>query len=180
MTPRKIKLYSDLIATWVAVVGALGSGAFALVQYYSNSSAERVKATLAYVERFNRSPVFNARLRLERFWDKRAEVVFQNNRRGEKVLTDFVVKSVRESGQAGDIAIVVEFFEDLHVCTCGEVCDETSAKRFFSKYAFDFHGLLFPYVADQRRRLKDNAFGHGLESFAKALGKTNGTLSCRV
>ena len=74
MTPRTIKLYSDLIATWVAVVGALASGAFAVVQYYSNSSAERVKTTLAYVERFNRPPVFDARLRLEGFWEKRAEV----------------------------------------------------------------------------------------------------------
>jgi hypothetical protein len=178
----KIKLYSDLFATWVAIIGAGVSGTFALVQYYSNSSAERAKVALEYVERFNRSPLQDARSRLEKFWDKRAEAVFARTKAGDKELTDFVVKTVRGSRLTGDIDLVVEFFEDLHACTCGKVCDEALAKRFFGKYSFDFYGLMFPYLTDQRRRLKDNSFGRGIESFAKAqsTGRMDAEVSCRV
>jgi len=155
---------------------------FALVQYYDKSSAARAKVSLEYVERFNRPPLQDARSRLEKFWDKRAEEVFAKNQVSEKALADFLINNVRKFNLNGDIELVVEFFEDLHTCTCEKVCDEALAKRFFGKYSFDFYGLMFPYLADQRRRLNDQSIGLGIELFAKTqrTRSIDVDLSCRV
>lgn len=169
-----------IIAILVAILGSLGGGIFAILQYYEGYSAKQTKATLEYLERFNRVPLQEARLRLENFWDIRAEIVFARNSASEKELADYVVKSVRESGLVGDIALVVQFFEDLHTCTCEKLCDEALAKSFFAKYAYDFYGLLFPYLVDQRRRLRDESFGWGVEKFGKtqAAGQSGTALVC--
>lgn len=171
---EKLKLYSNLVATWVAIIGALAGGVLALVQYHNNSQAERVKVTLSYVERFNRSPLQEARSKLLAYWDThaasaRAAYEARAGKDGEKWLGDYVVRSVYEAGLTDEIALVVDFFDDLYVCTCGGLCDIKTAEQFFWRHSFEIYGLMHPYILHQRDRLNDksNSFASGIESIFK-------------
>lgn len=138
----------------------------ALVEYRDESSAERVKETLEYVDRYNRDAIQEARLTIEKILDPKAEKIFKRTNAGE---TTFLIKEIRENKLEDDFSLLFHFFENLHACTCAKLCDETTVRRFFAKDAYDHWGFAYPYIADQRGRLKDESFGRGIESIAKSL-----------
>ena len=181
-TINNFKAWSDVIATWVTIIGVFIGGVFALIQHYDKASSERVKTTLDYVQRFNKDPLQKARIRLEEFWNEQAESVFGKTANSEKELAEFIVTTIRNNKLGKDMALLIEFFENLHACICGKLCDEDTAKRFFGKYSFDFYGLFFPYLEEQRQRLKDESFAIGVESLAKSYktGKTVFDFSCKL
>lgn len=165
---EKLKLWSDVIATWVTIIGAFAGGLIALMQYFDKSTSERVKETLEYVDRYDKEPLQSSRSRLEDFWSPRAEKVFEKQKAGERELYDFMNSTIRKNGLEHDINLLIDFFERLRTCTCANLCDEATVRRFFAKEAYDLHGSVFPYVSEQRLRLKDKSIGVALESLAKS------------
>lgn len=168
---ENIKLWSDVIGTWVAILGAFAGGIFAVIQYTDKLSSERVQESLKYVERFNENPLLQATIRLENFWNPKAEIVFQKQAAGEQVLSVYLDAEIRQNGLENEVSQLASFFENLRTCTCGKVCDGATTRQFFGKQAFDLHGVLFPYLKEQRRRLNDPSFGVGMELLAKNFKK---------
>lgn len=162
---EKIKLLSDVIATWVTIIGAFAGGIFALIQYTDQVSSARVQETLKYVERFNKEPLQNASARLEAFWNQRAEKVL-NPVEGEQALSTYINSEIRNNKLEKDTALLLSFFDSLRTCTCAKLCDEGTTRQFFGKQAYDFHGLYHPYIVSQRNNLRDTSFGAGVESLA--------------
>jgi len=121
-----------------------------------------------------------ARSRVESFWGANTEAVFKESNESEKALAAYVLYSIRTQGLVNDTELIIEFFEDINICTRAKLCDEATAIRFFGKRSFDFFGLNFPYIAEQRHRTKDNSFGCGVESFKKSYrtGKSIDQFSC--
>lgn len=165
---EKLKLVSDIAGTWVAIIGALASGIVGLWQYHNNSLADRAKTTLQYVERFNQPGLVASRRQLSNFGDHRAEEVFAKLEAGEAQLSEYIIRIVKTDDLAEHIDSIADLFDDLHACTCGKACDFAMAKRFFGKPAQEIYGLFYPYIANQRTRLKDKTYGAALEAFARA------------
>ena len=166
---EKLKTWSDVIGTWVTIIGALTGGGFALVQYTDQIASARVQETLKYVERFSSDPLQKASMHLDAFWNPRAEEVFNKSAEGETVLFKYLNSAIRDNHNhlEGDTNRLLAFYETLRTCTCAKLCDNESTVKFFGKQAFDSYGILFPYISSQRDRLKDNSFGTGMESLAK-------------
>lgn len=163
----RIKTLSDIIATWVTILGVFAGGIFGLIQYVEKSKGERVKATLDYVDRYNKSPLLEAQTQLNEFWNARAADVFAQQKAGEAQLSAYVDGAIREHRLESNVELLVSFFENLRACTCAELCDQATVNRFFDKHAYDWHGLLYPYLAKQRERLCDPTFGESLGLLAK-------------
>jgi len=179
---RKFKYWSDIAAIWVTILGVFFGGISAFIEYSDKLYSDRIKVTLEYVTRFNSAPLREARSKVEQFWDTNAETVFKKSDESEEALRTFVVDSIRNQELADDTELIIEFFEDIHVCVHAKICDETTAIRFFGKQSYDFYGINFPYIAEQRRRTKDEFFGCGVESFKKSYktGKSIYQFSCTL
>ncbi len=165
---ERLKLWSDIIATWVTIIGVFSGGIFAVLQYADRASAERVRETLQYVEKYNEGPLLQARTRLENFWNPRAEEIFAKQRQGEGMLYAYLDTGIRRNRLEGDASLLNAFFDNLRTCTCAKLCDLATVERFFGKEAADLNGLLFPYAAEQRKRLNDASIGASLELLAKS------------
>ena len=57
---------------------------------------------------------------------------------------------------------ILEFFDELNICAEAKLCDEKTAIRFFGKYAWDFSGLMKPYVFHLREAYHDPMIGIGI------------------
>ena len=165
---ERLKLWSDIIATWVTIIGVFSGGIFAVLQYVDRASGERVRETLQYVEKYNEGSLLQARIRLENFWNPRTEEVFAKQRQGERALYAYLDAAIRRNRLEGDASLLNSFFDNLRTCTCANLCDLATVERFFGKDAFDLNGLLFPYAAEQRKRLNDASIGASLELLAKS------------
>jgi len=174
---EKIKLISDVIATWITILGAFAGGIFALIQYTDQVSSGRVQETLKYVERFNKEPIQNAAARLELFWSKRAENVL-NPTGGVQTLSSYINSEISKNGLENDIAPLLSFFDSLQTCTCAKLCDVGTTLQFFGKQAYDIHGMYHPYIVSQRASLRDNSVGTGVEALARSYKNRNMNTYC--
>jgi hypothetical protein len=158
----------EIVAIWVTVLGAFVGAGWALMQNADKMHGERVKETLGYVDRFNKAPFDAIRQRFDQFWDPRAEEVFAKTRAGEKELYDYLNTTLRANDFQKDITTMAGIFENLRACACADLCDAKTVQHFFAKEAFDFYGMVAPYIFEQRKRLKDPSFGAGLEVIARS------------
>lgn len=169
-TMEKLKLWSDVISTWVTIIGAFAGGTFALVQYLDQASSARVQETLRYVERFNKEPLQKVTMHLEEFWNARAEKVLKPVG-GEQALATYINSEIGNNKLENDTSLLFSFFDSLQACTCAKLCDEDTMHQFFGKHAYNFHLLYYPYIAEQRKNLRDASFGVGVEALARSYKK---------
>jgi len=174
---RKAKTYSDLIATWVTILGAFGGAGWALHEYRAKVHDEEVAATLRYAQQYNTTPMWEVRGRLETFWSPRANDVFEATAKGDDVISDYVVKTLETDKAAqADTVATIDFFAGLGTCLCAGLCDFKSAVQLFGKDADDFFGLNFPYIRGQRQRLRDKNYAAGLAAIVIAYRDHQGSI----
>lgn len=159
----------EIIGIWVESLGVLAAALLGIQQYRENSRAEQVDITLKYLERFQEDRIFSARSQLENAWNARRDEVFALLQQpdGETALSQFLEKTIADNGLEPAIATVMDFFDGLQACTTSGLCDQDTALRFFGKYAYDFHGLLAPHIALQRKQLRDPQIGSGVDYFSR-------------
>lgn len=162
------KSWSAIAAVWVTILGSLGGGIFALVQYRDRLHQEQVKETLAYVERYDQEPWRGARTGLEQLGEREAQALFREQAGGQCRLYGHTDRVLRKARQEENIRLLLAFYEKLAACTCADICDARSVGRFFGLEADDLHGFIAPYLFAQRRHLKDDNYGLALEAFARS------------
>ncbi|NBY23205.1 MAG: hypothetical protein EBQ73_10370 [Gammaproteobacteria bacterium] len=69
------------------------------------------------------------------------------------------------------MTVILEFFDELNICTEANLCDEKTAVRFFGKYAWDFSGLMKPYIVQLRSEYHDPMIGMGILRIGHAFWK---------
>ncbi|HUN76604.1 MAG TPA: hypothetical protein VMU40_18970 [Steroidobacteraceae bacterium] len=114
---RAVKAYSDLIATWVTILGAFVGGIWALGEYRDKVRDDEVAATLRYQQQYNTTPMWEIRGRLETFWESRSKDIFDATAKGENVISDYVVKTLGADKTAlADTGATIDFFAGLGTC----------------------------------------------------------------
>ena len=166
---RAVKAYSDLIATWVTILGAFVGGIWALGEYRDKVRDDEVAATLRYQQQYNTTPMWEIRGRLETFWESRSKDIFDATAKGENVISDYVVKTLGADKTAlADTGATIDFFAGLGTCLCAGLCNPQSAIQLFGKDADDFYELNYPYIQAQRKNLRDQNYAAGLTIIATA------------
>ena len=166
----KLKIWSEIIAIWVTVVGIFVGGTFALVEYYDNKKSDQIRVTLNYVDRFNKAPILDVRSRIDSFWYARSKTIFKKADAGEDELIQFILNTIQENELEKDTDLLISYYDGIEICTCGKLCDPVTVKRYFSKQAYDLYGLYYPYLVQKRNELKDETYGLALELVAGSHG----------
>lgn len=167
---ERVKIVSDILATWVAIVAAITSGWFALWEYHSNSRADRVKTTIGFSDVFRSDSYMPARAALSQYGAQHANELFAKSAMGDEHLSLYVIDTINKEGLAKDISVVIGFFDELHACSCGKACDTELSVRLFGRDSRLFFANFYPYIAQQRIKLRNNEYGLGVEYFAKSYG----------
>ena len=159
----------EIIGIWVEALGVVTAAVLGIQQYRENSQADKVNITLKYLDRFQEERIFKARGDLDAAWNARREEVFALLQQpdGEAKLAAFLEKTIADGSLDPAIGTVMDFFDELQACTTSGLCDRDTAIRFFGKYAYDFHGLLAPHIALQRKELRDVQIGSGVDFFSR-------------
>ena len=170
MSIDRVKIISDIVATWVGLVGLLVGGAFGLVQYIEKEQADRVKATMDLHSRFNNSVIFDLHKRLTSVWaDRLDQLVSQTE--SAAVTPDgwpkYVNTVVLEERLGPEVAALVDFYEAVQICAENKVCDRSTAYAFFGVDARRFYLLHLPYIEQLRNKRKDLTYGRKLEAFVQ-------------
>lgn len=177
---HKIKQISDMISVWVGILSLIAGGIWGIFEYLDRKQQGRVAETLAYVDRYNDSPMYGARKRIEMIW-------FEKGDEAKKVLlfgdakkwTEFVLKLVSAHRLRSDILTMLEFYELIAVCTKEKICDTNTAYSFFGPQALSFKNQHIRYIKWLRGDLRDESIGRELQRFANNYRKfrtTPGTL----
>lgn len=162
---KNFKDWADLLSKWVTIIGAIAAGLFAVAQYLEKAQAERVKASLEYIQQYDGGVLKAAEIRLEDYSNLWRKELLGPMSDQEKY--DFLVSSIRLNGLQGDLKVLLEFYEKIQVCTCTKICDGTVFRRFLGRKAYNLRGFAMPYIKEKREELKDPSIGRGLDLLGK-------------
>jgi hypothetical protein len=166
---KAAKTWSDLIATWVTIGGALVGGIWALHEYSDKIHDDEVAATLRYEQRYNATPLWDIRSRLEAFWSPRTSEVMDAANKADDALSDYVLKALAGDKVAhADTMATIDFFAGLGACLCAGLCDSPTAIQVFGREADDFYELNHSFIITQRQQLRDDTYAAGVAAVASA------------
>lgn len=154
----------ELLAVWMESIGVLVAAIFAIQQYTDNSAAEQVNKTLSYIDRFHADDVGDAREKFEKVFDERKDEIFKvsSGSDADTQFPQYLDRVVAEQELEIPLHKILEFFDELNICAEAKLCDEKTAIRFFGKYAWDFSGLMKPYIFHLREEYHDPMIGIGI------------------
>lgn len=171
MKLNDFKTVSDIASAWFGLLALLAGGGFAVFQYLEKDKADRVKETLSYLERYNKSPILDARQRLLVAWRAHdAELVSSITKPTGSAdeYRQLVLHVIETEALYLSIIPLVDFYDSLQVCSNAKVCDPATAKQFFLRDARTFYTLHYPLIEAERSGRKDPRFAVALEAFASA------------
>lgn len=162
-TKWSIKTLSNLIATWVAILAAV----FAICQYEHNLTAEKVKETLKYVDQFNSGQVLKNRLQVEKFVERHIGD-FNRAPNSEEAYSTIIMDMIKHDRMSESVDTIVNFFDNVYICTRSKLCDEETTMRFFGLYNHQLKATFHPYIMERRKSLFNKSIGCGVESIAES------------
>lgn len=155
------------VSSIVGIIAILVGGAFAAYKHLQAGKADSINGTLAYVERYHKSPIYDVRMKLENVWVRHEEQLITKLQGDDQEYEQFVLKVVGDEKLEADIFALVSFFESVQTCMHTKVCDEVTAKSFFCGDAVSFFHLHYRFIARERSRRNDPALAELLERFSK-------------
>ena len=162
---KKWKTWSDLIVTWITLIGTLTGAVYALFQYIDNTRADRAKETLKFVERFESDRMYASRQRVDAALQKLEGELINNYKKGEAVYSDCLNAGIKDSAISHDLDQIFDFYDQLQACSLSSLCDKDISLRFFGKYAFDLVGTIYPYMEQQQKQFGDAQYGSGIKFY---------------
>lgn len=170
MPLARIKLISDILASWVGVAALLGGGIFGIQQYLVKEEGDRVKETLNFLDRYHQEPFVSSRMKIYQAWHK--------YRHDERRITDaavfdeaafrtFINETIKTEELTTSIDLVTDFYAALEICVTANVCDEDLALLLFHTDAMAHFNRHFPYIESLRIDQNDPDVASRLEHFKR-------------
>ena len=166
---ERAKLVTDIATPWIGTVALIGAGIFSMFQYLENEKGNRVKETLTFLDRYNKTPFLDARRNISIMWEKNAEkrdVLLKAKPFPESEFDALVIKIIGDEKLQLDMSLTIEFFESLEVCVKKNICDADTAIQFFQPEAIAFYRLYLAHIESLRTQHTPR-YGIGLEKFTE-------------
>lgn len=166
-TLEQLKLRVEIVAIIVTMLGAIGAGAYALMQYVENARAARAKETLHFVEVSVRDSLSSSRVYIDGVIeamqgqkDNKANSILET--KDEHVYKKHITDSLNGRDVIRNLNAIFEFYDQLYSCNAVYLCDEDISLRFFGKYAYDLIGVIYPFVMEKRIEYHDGKYAEGI------------------
>lgn len=153
----------SIVQVFAIVVGA----AFATYKYLETEKSTRTKESLAFLDRYHKNPIYDARISLEKVWAGREDELRTKLNDSDGIYEAYILRTIKDNHIEVDIFTLVAFFESLQACTTSKICDKDTAKTFFCNDATSFFHLHYRFLNTIRAKRNDTNFSHLLEVFAK-------------
>jgi hypothetical protein len=161
---------ADGLVPWLQLGFGIVAGLFAVQQYLDHVADDRVAKVLAFVERYNKDRMLQARLDVEAAWRVNEDLVLNVLGATSDELPDKMgglVNGIIEANQLEqNLEIIFGFFDELAICANRKICDPRTTKEFFGTAATELYHEHYCYLQRRRERTADNRIGWGLEWFA--------------
>jgi hypothetical protein len=167
-----IELALKLVAAAIAIFGV---ARFFVDRAHERELAARGEA-LTMIERYGGAELRESREPLFDFWLARPEVVahLEGNAISPRAYRSFLVMAFDSDQQSralySGVYTLSSFFDQAFFCFDSEVCDAEMMRRYFCPIAGSLDRLYGPVLGEIRERSGYDAFGSGIEGFARACG----------
>ena len=156
MTLENKKHLSDMLVSWIGVIGVITAGVWSINEYIDNGIKNRTQETLKYVHIFNSGEMFKAQRNVASRWNKEAGKIKALREAGdEEALADFVVSVASKEEMFHDIWLIIDFFESLATCVSQSLCEKNSALSFFGDRAKRFYLTHYHYIEEVKELSED-------------------------
>jgi phosphate/sulfate permease len=165
------KTISEIVASWVAIVGLSCAGVFAIIEYLDHKEEVRIERTLKFASEFGSAHLLDSRVTLNEIWVQHYPAVIdiltkrEDQNEINRKYSEFVNRVIEERGLQADMAKVMEFLEGFAVCVESALCDESMARSFVGPYGRGFFRTYYPYICKLRKTRNDESIGAKLERF---------------
>lgn len=171
-----IKVVTEIIGVWVTVIGLASAGVFALYEYSEYKKTERLKNTLEMLKTFNSDRISAAKLRVLNSELKSSDSIRKLLLTKENVDSKYrsaILERINGDNLGNDISEIINFLENVAMCSKSGICEKESADAFFKNYGRNFFRTYYPYICSERVKWNSNAFALVLERFYNG-GDTKG------
>jgi hypothetical protein len=171
MSAETVKLHSDIISTWLSIIGIILGGGYGLYQYMEKEKGDRIATTLAFLERYNKSPVADARERLENVWldyDDEQLKILANKNTASTEHPKFVLGVIGSKQLGRDITTMESFYSSLEVCIENNICEESVAASFFANDAKSFFDQHYAFIDKTRKEHHNPDYGTLVSKLARS------------
>lgn len=165
-----LKTISDIVSAWVGLAAIVFGGSFAAYQYLEKESDDRVKATLELLDRYQKPPFIDSRLRIEAAWQK-----YDTEYNAAISITPFkpapfnqlVWRVTTDEKIFSDLQLLLGYFETVEICVRRAICDAPSAVSFLQRDARSLYNLHYAVIDAERSKRSDPSFASAVESFTR-------------
>jgi hypothetical protein len=160
-----LKNLFDIAKSAVGIIAVVGGAIWGVIEYHNKVVADRVKETLAMVERFHKAPFNDAYARINSVWSanegKAAEIATD-----PKKVDAFVISVINENKLDDPLITMFDFFREVQVCVDRKICDREVANAFFLSEARAIYHTNYAFIAANLTLWNDTSFAAHLQDFA--------------
>lgn len=173
MTERleRAKTFSDIASVWIGLLAAIVAGVFALVQYFQKEQDDRVKTSLAFLQRYGEAEVGASRTALRKAWRSHRldlEALLDQPKLAPDEYAAFVLAVIEKEALQEPVSHLIDFFDSLYVCQERAICDAQTSTALLGRDAHAFFTLHYPFIDRERKSGSNPEFARSLELFAKS------------
>jgi len=162
-----LKNLFDIAKSIIGIIAVIAGAVWGAIEYHNKVVADRVKETLAMVERFHKAPFNDAYARINSVWSanegKAAEVANDAAK-----LNAFILSVIGENKLDDPLITMFDFFREVQVCVDRKICDRDVANAFFLGEARAIYSTNYPFIETKRALRKDPSFAAHLQAFVGA------------
>jgi hypothetical protein len=166
------KTVSDIVASWVTIIGLACGGIYTLVEYQNHQKEARVERTFGFVARFGGPELSEFRSRLGSVWESEnpslVSILSNPTKSQEEVNLDyhrFVNQLIKQHQLQTVVLRTVDFLEEVATCVKLRLCEDSAAREFFGRHGQYFFRQYYPILCELRKNWKDESIGAKLERF---------------
>jgi hypothetical protein len=171
-----LKEWTEILTSWLQVLGLFAAGIFALVEYQEHKKEEKIQRAVDYISQADSESLIAARLKLSQNEQSKAErfrEVLDNASSSQdetniayfQFVVDELVKYSEEPGLKTEFYLLLGYLDEGVVCSQQGLCDEHTIRASFGDFGKGFVQTYTPYLCFLRRTWNDPSIGSRVERF---------------
>ncbi|EHP94683.1 hypothetical protein [Methylorubrum extorquens] len=174
----------EAISKILLIAGTLIGGGWAVHEYLDKKQDARVAESIGYVRRFSAEPLLGAQSRIGQAWYAARSQLHAltatptasqeefTRRKRQLVMSVVETSSIapnasKNRGIVSDVDLIVSFFDELRICVKSQLCDDQTARNFFTPYAERFFCLHAPFI-DWKSKNYSAGYAEAMRGFVSA------------
>lgn len=141
------KRISDVVVSWMGIIGALVGGYIGFQEYKYKQHQDRVAQTLSYVKEYNSGEVLEARRKVSVAWSRfdLSQKDFANE--DYRISVEYKISTTNRL----QLWLLADFHGIVWKCVTEGLCDKKTALAFFGEEARRLYNLHFHYIEIVRK-----------------------------